>query len=99
MKRVYLVLVMCLASACSTVTITPKGQSKLSIPPTYEDRMPFFLGGLIGEKDVDVKAVCKGKTVKQVQTQQVFMDSFLAVVTLTIYAPRTVKIWCEKEGA
>lgn len=82
-------------AGCSTVTIHPKDSPKFSSAPTYEDSRPFYLGGLVGEERVDVKEVCANQDVKQMQSQQTFTDGLLTVVTLGIYAPHTVKVWCE----
>lgn len=88
-------LVACL-SACSTVTITPDGRSRLLGEPNYQDSKPFFLGGLIGEHHVDVLAICGGKEPAQMQSQQTFVDGMVAIVTLLIYTPQTTKVWCNK---
>lgn len=81
-------------SACSTVTITEKGIAKLDSHPTYEDSRPFYLWGLVGEERVDVKTICQGRSAKQVQAQDTFLDSFLGIITIGIYRPRTAKVWC-----
>jgi Bor protein len=88
-------LVVCL-SACTTVTITPGGRSRLIGEPSYQDSKPFFLGGLIGEHHVDVMAICGGKEPAQMQSQQTFADALVTIVTLTIYTPQTTKVWCNK---
>lgn len=94
-RFIFSTLVVCL-SACSTVTITPNGRSKLVGEPNYEDSKPFFLGGLIGEHHVDVLAICGGKEPTQMQSQQTFADGLVALVTLLIYTPQTTKVWCNK---
>ena len=81
-------------SACSTVTVVPGGKAKVSTAPTFEESRPFYLAGLIGEQSIDVAKICPNG-VSQVQTQSTFLDSLLGGITLTIYAPRTVKVWCK----
>ena len=93
---VTLCLALMLSVGCSTVTISPKGAPKTSVEPTYSDSKSFFLWGLVGEHDIDVKEVCGEREVKQMQTQRTFTDSLLTIVTIGIYAPRTAKVWCEK---
>ncbi len=95
MKIFFLSVTLLLATACSTVTITAKGSSKRSTAPTYSERKPFFLGGLIGEANIDAKAICNGKNIQQIQTKEYFLDGFLNVITLSIYSPRVVQVWCE----
>jgi hypothetical protein len=94
MKCLILVL-SALFVGCSTVTISDKTMSKTTRQPDWEESKPFYLGGLIGETEVDVTEQCKGKTPKQIQTQNTFKDGLLTVVTLLIYTPRSIKIWCE----
>lgn len=83
-------------SACSTVTIRNRGVTKLASEPTYESSEPFFLWGLVGEKHIDINQICEKTPVRQIQAQYTVLDSVLGVITLGIYMPRTVKIWCEK---
>lgn len=82
-------------SGCSTVTIQPEGYRKLVSTPTFEESRPFYFWGLAGEQQVDVNKVCNDKSVKQMQSQQTFVDGLLTFVTLGIYAPHSVKVWCE----
>ncbi|MGZ3722485.1 MAG: Bor family protein [Bdellovibrionales bacterium] len=95
-KIVFLTGIFLLMTGCSTVTMNPKGTAKLETNPTYEKSYPFFLFGLIGERDVYVKEACPNHPVKQIQTVDTFLDSFLGLVTIGIYTPRTVKLWCDK---
>lgn len=89
-------LVMMTVSACSTITIQPKKIPKLSTAPTYEERKNFYMWGLVGEERVDVTKICNGSKVKQMQSQATFVDGLLGTITLGIYAPHTVKVWCDK---
>jgi hypothetical protein len=83
-----------LAVGCSTVTIRDQGTQKLVAEPSYESSKAFFLGGLVGEAHVDVDQICGSNVPKQLQAQHTFVDSLLTGLTLGIYAPRTVKVWC-----
>jgi hypothetical protein len=99
MKKSSLILSVLLVgiTACSTVTIKPEGQNKLVNKPTYLDSKPFYLWGLSGEHRVDVLKVCNKNEPLQMQSQQTFSDGLLSLITLGIYAPHTMKIWCPKE--
>lgn len=79
---------------CSTVTINPEVSGKLEAEPTYEERKNFYFWGLSGEHRVDVQSICSGKKPVQMQSQQTFTDGFLGVITLGIYSPHSVKVWC-----
>lgn len=96
MKKIILATALILCAGCSTVTLNPKNHMKLTTEPTYEESLPFFLGGIVGEKDVNVKEICGKRAVKQIQTQNTFVDSLLGIVTIIIYTPRTIKVWCEE---
>lgn len=81
---------------CSSVTI-PTGEKDyaLTSKPTYQERKAFYLVGLIGTATVDVNEVCKGKKVLQMQSIATFEDGLLGLVTLEIYSPKSVRVWCE----
>ncbi|MGP5156990.1 Bor family protein [Pseudoalteromonas prydzensis] len=84
---------------CSAVTIQPQKIAKLTSEPTYQDSRPFFMWGLVGEQRIDVKKVCGEQTVVQMQSQQTFTDGALGLVTLGIYAPHTIKVWCQQQDS
>ncbi|GAA3939872.1 Bor family protein [Litoribacillus peritrichatus] len=81
--------------ACSSVTIHPTATFKYSSEPTYQDSRHFFFWGLVGQTRVDVKQICQQKRVVQMQSQATFVDGLLTLITLGIYAPHSVKVWCE----
>jgi hypothetical protein len=84
-----------LLGGCSTVTINPEASKKLVTTPTYQESRSFYLWGLVGEQRVNVHEVCNGSPVKQMQSQQTFINGLLGAITLGIYAPHSVKVWCE----
>jgi hypothetical protein len=91
-----LVLVLAItATACSTVTIHPKSNATITSQPNYEESKSFYLAGLVGERRVNVTEICGEKEVAQMQTQQTFTNGFLGLITLAIYTPHTVKVWCK----
>lgn len=98
-KIILTMSVMVLLAGCSTITIDPKSASsqtsKQTSAPTYEDSKNFFLWGLAGEHHVDVNKVCSDKEVAQMQSQATFADMLLTGITLGIYAPHSVKVWCK----
>ncbi|NRB37052.1 MAG: Bor family protein [Pseudomonadales bacterium] len=91
-------LLACLVSllaACSTVTIQPKAAEKQTQAADFSETRHFFFWGLMGETHVDVKDICADKAITQMQSQATFVNGLLTVVTLGIYAPHSVKVWCE----
>jgi hypothetical protein len=93
-KRAMLVILVLLSGGCSTVTINPEESGKLSTPPSYQESKNFFFWGLAGEHRVDVTKICGEKKVVQMQSQETFVNGLLSAITLGIYSPHTVKVWC-----
>jgi hypothetical protein len=58
-----------------------------------QDRGDFFFWGLLGDKTVDLTAACP-QGVSRWKSEQTFVDTLLAVVTLGIYIPRHVTVEC-----
>jgi hypothetical protein len=87
-----------LATGCYTVrfqSTLPPGGAK------FEEKGHFFLWGLVGEKEVDLKKLCPAGPSRW-QNQQTFVDGLIGTVTLGIYIPRTIDVECtpaRAEGA
>ena len=98
MKQIcVLLLILCLlfVASCSRVTVRPEGIYKTSAQPTYEESKPFFVFKLVGEHHVNVKEICGERDVQQIETVDTFVDRILSMVTIGIYTPRTVRVWCK----
>ena len=59
----------------------------------YEEKGNFFLWGLVGEKEVDLKKLCPAGAARW-QNQQTFVDGLLGFITIGIYIPRTINVEC-----
>lgn len=94
MKKHLICLIAAALTGCSTVTIHPDRTGKLITPPTYQETKDFYFWGLNGEHTVDVQQICGGKEVIQMQSQATFEDGLWGALTLGIYAPHSVKVWC-----
>jgi hypothetical protein len=81
-------------AGCSTVTLRPEGTGKLATEPTHEETLNYYFWGLRGEHRVDVRAICGDRQVEQMQAQDTFGNRVLTVLTLGIYYPRSVRVWC-----
>lgn len=91
-----LLLLSSFVTGCASVTVRPQGGNKDSSQADYIDSLPFYLGGLVGKHKVDVNEACEGNEVTQMQTITTSSDWFLGLLTLSIYSPRTAKVWCEE---
>lgn len=95
-KLLAIVCSVALLSGCATVTMRPEGTKRLAGTPTSTQSFDFFFWGLTPEEiTVDLKRACRGGQVAQFQSQSTLQDSLLSIVTFGIYAPRSVRIWCE----
>ena len=78
----------------ASVTIRDQGVQQLDTVPTYESTRHFFFWGLSGPLYLNVNIICKGKRPLQLRTFTTLKDGILNFVTLGIYAPRSVAVWC-----
>ena len=95
MNKILTLLFCLILASCSTVTISPSNGGKISSPPAYESSEPFFISGLIGEARVNTSSICGDREVLQMQSQQTFIEGFVSGLTLGLYSPHTVKVWCK----
>ena len=95
-RRMLAIVTLCLTLAgCTKVNVVPDGQSVLESDPTWQERQHFFLFGLIGESHVDVRSICGDREVVQMQSRFVALDGLIGLLTASLYAPRTARVWCE----
>lgn len=94
-KKMLIVAIACLAGGCATITIQPVAINKIASPPTHQESRAFFLWGLVGEQRIDVKSACGDRQLLQMQSQQTFLDGLLTGITLGLYSPHSVKVWCD----
>ena len=77
------------------MTIKPSSDVVVRDLPNYEDTRHFFFWGLMGEERINVTEVCADKDVAQMQSQETFVNGLLGAITLGIYAPHSVRVWCD----
>jgi hypothetical protein len=69
--------------------------TRTTAAPTYEDSKEFFLLGLLGPRhSYSSRELCLGKEIDQIETAHTANDVLVTAVTLGIYAPRTLRVWC-----
>ncbi|BCE01525.1 Bor family protein [Marinicellulosiphila megalodicopiae] len=79
--------------SCSNVTIKPS-PVEVSGPATYKATVPFYFGGPLGERHIDVVSICGNVAPKQMRAKTSFVNGLLAGLTIGIYTPKTVEVWC-----
>jgi len=83
-------------SGCSTVLFTRTADSQIYTDAVYQKSQPFFFFGIVGKPlTIVVEQICLGKEIDQLSTEYTGEDVLVGVLTLGIYAPRTVKVWCQ----
>jgi hypothetical protein len=82
-------------SGCATIVVTRKPETRTYAAPTYQSsRAAFFWGLYQAEPDLELDQICLGKDADQVSFTYRPTDILETVVTLGIYSPRTVRVWC-----
>ncbi len=96
MLRILIITVSLLTMlGCSSVTMRTDQQAKTHDTVSFQKTYPYWWWGLKGEHDINVREICQGKPVKQMQAVNTFTDSLSIIFTLGIYMPRTARVWCE----
>jgi hypothetical protein len=64
--------------------------------PTSSQQMMYFVGGLFPpEREIDATELCpKEKRIDQVEFLYSGIDVFWNVITLNLYSPKTLNVWC-----
>ncbi len=97
LKKLTLILLLsAFITGCASVTVRPHGGPKDNSQAHYVESMPFYFGGIIGNRKVNVNEACEGAEVTQMQTITTLSDWVLGAISISIYTPRTAKVWCEK---
>jgi hypothetical protein len=98
MRRTPLALVLCagVLSGCFHQTIqTGRTPGSTTLEKEY---VATWLWGIVPAKPIDVRQQCPGG-VATIETQQTFMNGFVAVLTLGIYSPQYLKVTCAASTA
>lgn len=67
-------------------------------PVVYDEWHHHWLGGLIGERTLDIEQHCPSGNAT-IHDEQTFLNGLVAALTSGIYMPTTVKIQCEGAGS
>lgn len=98
MKKLSSIVLLILLASCATQTFSVNTNNKREVPannPHFSKTSDFFIDG-IGQTDFNnAAAECKNNGgVSFVQTTQTFGQVAIRLVTLGIYTPRTMNIYC-----
>lgn len=84
-----LVLTGCMSTR---VSFDPKWDARSK--PVLEDYFDYYLLGLIGENEINLQKVCMDQKLYGMRRFMSFQDGFITAITLGIYTPMTVRVWC-----
>lgn len=83
-------------SACSTVMYVKNPRTRTYTEPVYASSKPYFFFGLIGkEQEIYLEDICLGRDIDQIAAEYTGKDVAWGILTLGIYTPRTLQIWCQ----
>ena len=93
--KYFLFILACLGlTSCMSTRIHYHSEWKRHQKPSYEDYFDYYLFGLVGHNRVSLQRVCLDQKPHGVQTIISSEDGWLTLVTLGIYSPMTVRVWC-----
>ena len=70
------------------------GQGAPAGPVVYQEWHNHWLGGLIGEKNLDMEVLCPSGNAT-IHNEQSFLNGLVSALTGGIYTPTTVRIRCD----
>lgn len=70
------------------------GQGAAAAPIAYEEWHSHWLGGLIGERTLNIDSLCPSGNAT-IHDEQSFLNGLVSALTVGIYTPTTVKIRCQ----
>lgn len=76
----------------SRVILDPKWEP--GTRAAFEDYFDYYLFGFIGQNSLDVQKVCMDQKPLAVRRLRSGEDAVIALLTLGIYTPATVRVWC-----
>lgn len=97
MKRssIFLILLLSLSGCMSTKAIFHSSWNP-SVKPSYTDYIDAYWWGLVSDRDnkINLAQVCLDQKPLAFQRIKMADDIILSVVTVGIYTPTTVRVWC-----
>lgn len=93
-RNLILIMVLCLAG-CATQRFEIRPEIKTM--PMYDFTQSFWLGGIFQYDEIDAVRVCRGaNNIQRIETQMTSDNVVLAILTLGIYTPRQIRVYCTR---
>lgn len=72
-------------------------RSDVQNAPTHDNSQSFWVGGIGQSEEIDAAKVCgDASKVQRVETQMTAGNVGLTILTLGIYSPRQVRVYCTR---
>lgn len=86
--------ILALTGCMSTKVILNKDWDPKIHKVSYVDYFDYYIFGFIGHPSVRLTQVCMDQKPYAFQRVQTAEDGIISIVTLGIYTPATLKVWC-----
>jgi hypothetical protein len=83
-----------LACGCMTTRIAFHEDWNADTKPSYVDYEDFYLFGFIGQPRISLQKICVDQKPYGFEKRMSPTDGILSFITLGIYTPITVRVWC-----
>jgi hypothetical protein len=95
MKKIAVLALALAMGGCATQRFDVQTADQVS--PAFDDAQSFFVSGIGQSKEVDAAKVCGGASqVQRVETQLTPGNIALGMLTLGIYTPRQIRVYCTR---
>ena len=95
MKKIALIALALALGGCATQRFDV--QSANQALPALDDSQSFFVSGIGQKQEVDAAKTCGGAAnVQRIETQLTPANIALGLVTLGIYTPRQIRVYCTR---
>jgi hypothetical protein len=94
MKKAFLLICLFSIAGCATQRFDLQPPSTKAVS-SLDDAQIFWVGGIGQQKEVDAAKVCgSADKVVRVETEDTPINILTRAITLSIYAPRQVRVYC-----
>ena len=93
-RRTALLATLALCCGCMSTKIVLNPAWDSSTTPSYTDHFDQYLFGFVGQPQVDLQQVCVDQRPHAVQRIKTTEDGILTLLSIGIYSPVTVNVWC-----
>ena len=94
MMRYLLILISLSAMSCASTRVAMHEKFWPGNKPSYEDYFDTYIFGFVGDNELNLSSVCMDQKIYGFHRFHSLTDGILAYITLGMYIPMTVQVWC-----